>query len=420
MITLIEALNYRCLRYISQPLGPFHVLVGPNASGKSTFLDVVAFLGRFVSDGLEAAINERTQNFQDLVWSRRGHGFELAIEVLIPEKRRPLLRNKNFDTVRYELSLGLDLISGTIVINSERGLLKQSNSESRWEQRALFPMCPTPPDTILMTQRPPGMETIFSKVPGGNDNYYSEVYSKKGKGWMPAFKLGPRKSTLGNLPEDETRFPVATWLKNLLSQGVQKLVLNSELIRKASPPGQIRGFKTDGSNLPWVIDRLIKQDPNGFNEWVTHLRTALPDIQGIRTIEREDDKHRYIVIEYYDQIEVPSWVASDGTLRLLALTLIAYLPDLTGVFLIEEPENGIHPLAVETMFQSLSSVYDAQILMASHSPIILSMVKASNVLCFARTSDGATDIVRGDKHPALKEWQGEENLGSLFAAGVLS
>ena len=41
MITLIEALNFRCLCYISQPMGPFHVLVGPNASGKTTFLDVV-------------------------------------------------------------------------------------------------------------------------------------------------------------------------------------------------------------------------------------------------------------------------------------------------------------------------------------------------------------------------------------------
>ena len=60
MIRLIEALNYRCLRYIRQPLDSFNVLVGPNASGKTTFLDVVAFLGRMVSDGLEEAIDERT------------------------------------------------------------------------------------------------------------------------------------------------------------------------------------------------------------------------------------------------------------------------------------------------------------------------------------------------------------------------
>ncbi len=80
MIRLIEALNFRSLRYVSQPLAPLHVLVGPNASGKTTFLDVVNFLGCLVSEALEAAVGERTQNFQDLVWGRSGQGFELAIE----------------------------------------------------------------------------------------------------------------------------------------------------------------------------------------------------------------------------------------------------------------------------------------------------------------------------------------------------
>ena len=53
MITLVEALNYRCLRYVSRPLGPFHVLVGPNASGKTTFLDVVRFFRGLMSEGLD-------------------------------------------------------------------------------------------------------------------------------------------------------------------------------------------------------------------------------------------------------------------------------------------------------------------------------------------------------------------------------
>ena len=69
MIRLIEALNYRSLRYISQDLEDFHVLVGPNASGKSSFLDVVAFLGQFVTDGLEQAVYERARDFRDLVWA---------------------------------------------------------------------------------------------------------------------------------------------------------------------------------------------------------------------------------------------------------------------------------------------------------------------------------------------------------------
>ena len=36
MITKVEALGYRCLKYVSQDLDRFHILVGPNASGKST------------------------------------------------------------------------------------------------------------------------------------------------------------------------------------------------------------------------------------------------------------------------------------------------------------------------------------------------------------------------------------------------
>lgn len=420
MITLIEAKNFRCLRYIRQPLGAFHVLVGPNASGKTTFLDVVAFLGSLVSNGLEAAVGERTQNFQDLLWKRSGSEFELAIEATIPADRRQLLHSKDFNCIRYEVAFGIDAKTSEIVIQTEKVLLKKSLFQmEQLEQPALFPMNHLPPETIITPKGLKGTQTVINKVPGGNDNFYSEVYQEKGKGWAPAFKLGPRKSALGNLPEDESKFPVSTWLKRLLADGVQQFVLNSMLIRKASPPGQIRGFKPDGSNLPWVIDGLEKKHPENYQNWIEHLKTALPDLENIRTIERADDKHRYLVICYRGGLEVPSWMASDGTLRLLALTLPAYLPDFTGVYLIEEPENGIHPRAVETMFQSLSSVYDAQILLASHSPVILSMVHVGEVLCFAKTAEGATDIVLGEKHPSLRDWQGETNLGVLFAGGVL-
>ena len=67
-----------------------------------------------------------------------------------------------------------------------------------------------------------------------------------------------------------------------------------------------------------------------FKDWLAHLQTALPDIENIRTVEREDDRHRYLVVEYKGGLGVPSWLVSDGTLRLLALTLPAYLPDQIG------------------------------------------------------------------------------------------
>lgn len=418
MITRIQALGFRSLQHVDQPLGPCHILVGPNASGKTTFLDVVAFLGRLVSDGIEAAVGERTQNFYDLLWHRSGSRFELAIEARVPEDLRADLRKPEWDRIRYEVAVGIDSESHELGLQAERVLLKKAETLSP-PQRALFPAPVSSPKTLVGEKAHAHAQTVINKVPEGNDNFYSEVYRETGKGWVPAFKLGTRRSALGNMPADESKFPVSTWLKGLLTSGVQQFVLNSLLIRKASPPGQARGFKPDGSNLPWVLHELERRSPVLYRQWINHLRTAFPDIEGIATIERQDDKHRYLVIKYRGGVEVPSWMASDGTLRMLALTLPAYLQDFGGVYLVEEPENGIHPRAIETLFQSLSSVYNAQMLLATHSPVILSLVDAEQVLCFAKDPHGATDIVRGAEHPALAAWKGETTLGVLFAAGVL-
>lgn len=236
---------------------------------------------------------------------------------------------------------------------------------------------------------------------------------------MPSFKPGRGRSALANIPADTQSFPVSTWFHDLLEKGVQALVLNSQVIRQPSPPGQGLLFQSDGSNLPWVIAEL-RRNEDLFRDWLDHVRTALEDIHDIDTVERPEDRHRYLVIEYSNGARVPSWLASDGTLRLLALTILAYLPNLEGTFLIEEPENGIHPRAIETVLQSLSSMYDSQVLLATHSPVALNMLGPEQILCFAKDAEGATDIVSGDRHPALRAWkEGEPDLGILFASGIL-
>jgi predicted ATPase len=424
MISRIEALRYRSLRYVSQNVGRFQVLVGPNASGKSTFLDVVAFLGDLLQAGLAAAVqgepklgvSARAPDPSHLVWMRRRGTFELAVELSIPEDRRANFSNGSYATARYEVAVGtaeqLGLLSETLWLKPEPSPIQGRR------QQELFPAPPEPPESIVLApgrQAPSGWRRVVSR----GEDPWNVTFRAETSGWNNPFRIGPTKSALASVPEDETRFPVATWVKQVLAEGVQRLVLSSEAMRRPSPPGRVRTFLSDGSNLPWIVDRLSRADPQRFQKWVEHVRQALPDLETITTREREEDRHRYLILRYRNGLEAPSWLASDGTLRLLALTLLAYAPEVSGTYLIEEPENGIHPRAIETVFQSLSSVYDAQLLCATHSPVVVSMAKAADVLCFGRNAEGATDIVKGDEHPRLKTWKGEVDLGTLFASGVL-
>jgi predicted ATPase len=421
MLAQIEALSYRCLRYVRQSLEPFQVLIGPNASGKSTFLDVVAFLADVLreQDGVAAAVGTRAPDVSDLYWMQRGEALELAVEAVIPEFLRR--RNGRHSRVRYEIRVGLHPDTQETSLLAETLWLRSplpDPTERETAQRTLFPWPPPPPVSIARPSRAgtaAGWRKILNKVPESGNDYFRAESS----GWNNLFRLGPRRSALANLPEDESRFPISIWFRRFLLEGVERLALSSTALRQPSPPGSPRRFQPDGSNLPWVVYDLEMRAPERFQEWIEHVRTALPDVRSIRTVDRPEDRHRYLVLDYETNLAVPSWLVSDGTLRLLALTILAYIPDLEGIYLIEEPENGIHPRAVETVFQSLSSVYGAQVLLATHSPVILSLAEPDQVLCFGRTDEGATDIVRGTDHPRLSEWQGEADLGTLFAGGVL-
>jgi predicted ATPase len=387
MITRVEVRNYRCLQEVKLPLGPFHILVGPNGSGKSTFLDAFYFLRTFVADGLEAAFEERVRNPRDLFWARDPSAIiKLTIEAGIPTE----LRNAGRSCVRYEVSVGTadspDLtpyIEETLYLISPGGLRQSRPTVQKRGTTATFLS-----ETGLTS---PQQFTSFSR----------------------------QKSALGSVPPDDVEYPIANWFRNLLQAGVRRVALESARLRMASPRGKGRILQPDGTGLPWRIQELKDKHPSVFGDWIAHVRTAISNIEDIRVSLREDDGTAFLVFRYSDGLEAPSWVVSDGTLQLVSLTSLAYEPGFSGIYLIEEPENGVHPTNMQEIYDSLSSIYDSQVLVASHSPVFLSIAQKKELLCFTQSKAGATTIVPGDELPALEDWRGEVDLGSLFATGIL-
>ena len=432
MIRRIQALNYRCLRYVDVHLDSFHILVGPNASGKSTLLDVIGFLGDLVRDGLMEAMEKRTQNFQDLVWNRpkRDMGFELALEFdFPPDFGEAPTAQIDCQRLRYEVCIRED--DESFRIDYERAMLIPKPSRRPGRQGvSYFPESVVPPKTIL-GRGGKGVFPVFLRS-GNKVKIILEDTREapRSQAWQIRRELGRHKSVLEYLPllldlREMPLFGEGFWaflyVKEEIFNGVKPLFLDSQKIRQPSPPRFRRSkFSSDGWNLPWLVMQLQQEHQADFAEWLSHVQTMLTDLEGVRIVEREDDRRAYLMLRYKTGVEVPSWMVSDGTLRFLAITLIPYLPHADQIYLLEEPENGIHPLALDAIYDSLSSAYDSQVFVATHSPAFLKLAEPREVLCFAKDEQGATDIIRGDRHPILRDWRGSVDMNALFATGVMS
>ena len=109
---------------------------------------------------------------------------------------------------------------------------------------------------------------------------------------------------------------------------------------------------------------------------------------------------------------------SDGTLRFIALATLFLQPlELRpSVILVDEPELGLHPYAIELLASLIRQAsVDTQVIAATQSPLLLDYFDPEDILVADR-KDGATTIHRLQAEP-LVEWLKEYSLGQLWEKG---
>ena len=452
MITRLEATRYRCFERLGVDMSEFQVIVGANGSGKTTLIDLPSLFGELLrADNIASVFTlkrgglpARAAALRELVFAGRGDDFSLALEVELPEnlrntwadalqanikskRQQEALRNTPArwpSHLRYELRLEVFNERELNVKNEYLFAYSPSSTPDRSVGGLLGETNQDKEDWHFILRREYGGPAVFVDEPktGQRDaTREDKVRIKPGLLAMSAVKYKP------------DAFPVAGWLYELLTEKVVFLAPDWEQLRAASAPGQEKTLIASALNLPWLALSLKRQGlhedataeqqqsyrSRDFSDWVDHVKTALPQVEDIDVKEREEDHHAYFSVRYSGGFSVTSSGLSDGTLRILTLTLLAYLPNAPQLVVTEEPENGIHPSAVEAILQSLESLYGSQAWISSHSPVVLAASKLEQLLCARQTAEHGVVVVAGKEHPRLKDWRGGIDLGSLFAAGIL-
>jgi predicted ATPase len=112
---------------------------------------------------------------------------------------------------------------------------------------------------------------------------------------------------------------------------------------------------------------------------------------------------------------------SDGTLRFIALATLFLQPDryLPSAILVDEPELGLHPYAIETLTSMIRHASTkVQVIVSTQSSLLIDHFEPEDILVANRV-DGGTQITRLNSAD-LNEWLTEYSLGQLWEKNELS
>ena len=180
-------------------------------------------------------------------------------------------------------------------------------------------------------------------------------------------------------------------------------------------------LKADGSNLGPFLRFLRERHPRRHRDIVDTVRIAAPFFGDF--VYRSEVGER-IELEWYhrDDQDTPlgPLQISDGTLRFICLaTLLLQPPELqSDPIIIDEPELGLHPLALTLLAEMVRSATEArQVIVSTQSADLVSEFEPEDVVVVNRRN-GESFFERLDSG-LLQDWLKEYSVGELWKAEVV-
>ncbi|MCY4361587.1 MAG: AAA family ATPase [Gammaproteobacteria bacterium] len=180
-----------------------------------------------------------------------------------------------------------------------------------------------------------------------------------------------------------------------------------------------RWLKEDAANVAPVLLRLREENGRCYQRIVDTIRLILPFFSDFELEPHYDSLLLNWRERNSDQVFSVSQ-ASDGMLRVVALVTLLLLPeqDLPDVLILDEPELGLHPYAINVVGGLIHAVSTKiQVIVATQSMPLIDCFEPTDIVVVER--EGRSSVFRRLDANALAEWLEDYSLSELWEKNVI-
>lgn len=355
MLNKIKIENFKSIRKVDLELKNINILIGANGAGKSNFIQFLELLHSIGAYNLQYYVAKKG-GANDLLHFGRKHSDSIKGEFEFDKNAYKMELTAADKDVFFIKYEGFDVDKGR---NSE--YLFYESIGGSWET------------------------TAYEEYGDGKENYFTVLELKD-------LRVYHFHDTSSNAP-----------------------------VKMASNIDDNKFFRQDASNLAAFLYRLQEKHKEHFKKIENTIRLIAPFFKRFQLepsrLNEEKIKLEWEHVnsdEYFNANHL-----SDGTLRMICLITLFLQPEPYKTIIIDEPELGLHPAAIELLAALIRSAaaQERQVICSTQSVTLLNKFEPEDII--------VVDRANGESHfrrlvsSELKEWLDEYAIGDLWEKNLL-
>jgi len=181
-------------------------------------------------------------------------------------------------------------------------------------------------------------------------------------------------------------------------------------------------FRFDGANVAPYLRRLRDEQHEAYRSIVDTVRLVTPFFDDFILKSRKRGEKAEVNLSWRQRgsdYPMQPYHLSDGTIRFICLATALLQPDQPSTIIIDEPELGLHPYAIEVLAELVKSTAEkTQVVLSTQSPPLVDCFEPESVVVVSRDQGASTfSRLASADH---SEWLEDYALGELWRKNVIA